>query len=133
MSQITIKKKVILRLYDFLTTEVLANNNLILITAAGIISGKPIVEDDVSKVENKTFSNGKLNPETAVAISTNLVKMISEEFDKENMPDSPISGNDGYITLKDVVILSSGVKSSLPALTIFIDQIIGVSFGNLNP
>lgn len=84
-----------------------SENNLVFVTQSGIISGKPIFDDE------------EVLP---------IQKAYFEIFDKDR-----ISSKEEYaqsLTIKDVTISSSNVNYNLPYLTIFMDKVLGVSIGN---
>ncbi len=116
-------KKVLIQKYSFLaTTDELGNNNLILLTATGIISGKAI--QDV--------------PEDQDLSSDDVMSKISLEIAKQYRADNGIgddeslTGNDGFICLKDVQIISGTKTINLPFLTVFYDEVIATTLGNIS-
>ena len=94
--------------------SILDKNNVVLLTPAGIITGKlinPDVKDDM-KVE----------------IFTNINNGIINRFTKDGRA---VSGNDGFISLKDAVLLNCGHSVNIGCINVFFDQIIGVTIGNV--
>lgn len=98
---------------DVLTTYVgiaaASGNDLILATQSGIITGKPVMEDDELLPIQETFFE----------ILDEERKSKKEEFGQS-------------ITLRDVKISSGNATYNLLYLTVFIDKILGVSIGNID-
>ncbi|MEG2255099.1 MAG: hypothetical protein RSC33_07215 [Vagococcus sp.] len=116
-------KKILIQKYAFLTTsDELRANNLILLTAAGTIIGKMILDD----------------PENQDTSSDNLISKISAEFATQYRTDNGIgdeeylTGNDGFICLKDVQVISGVKTTNLPFLAVFYDEIIAATLGNIS-
>ena len=108
------------------TVDMFKENSVILLTAAGMISGKLIEKSDLESFDQTDKS----------ALSTFTVATIAqkskEEFDKQSDSELNVTGNDGYIILKDVHVTNvSGQKMFFSALTVFFDQIIGVTLGSV--
>lgn len=95
------------------TLKGFADNSVILVTPAGIITGKPCIEPNA--------------PESDAGLS--LIAQIADGSVNEKEPTSP---NDGFVLLQDVELQSNGQKYNFVALAVFYDQIIGVSLGKLN-
>lgn len=92
--------------------EGLKDNKVIIVTAAGIISGVPYA--------SVTEENGE-DP-SAIMFDTVLKKLKSET-----------SGSDGALHLTDAVMRDlSGNTVNIGNIVIFHDQIIGVTLGNIN-
>lgn len=88
------------------------DNNLILVTAFGIIEGQPLNPD-------KTDPNGTL--------FNSYNKEIVDEFAK----NTELEPNNAYILLTNVKILTSTNTQpfEMPYLNVFLDDIIGVTVG----
>lgn len=94
--------------------------HLILVTSAGVISGLPVTEHE----EKGTITSNLLD-----FIGT----VIKEHKESNNIEDYKLAeGLDGFFSLKDVTIRSGNSTYTLPFLTVFYDQIVGVSVGNLS-
>lgn len=124
----SLKKQIINEVYAFMATEALKGNYLILITAAGMILGKPVFD---TEAQYEDLESGRLNDKNAIALTFEMIDESKKEH-KKYVPDgSPLPGNDGYIMLKDVTIRANGgIRSSFSTMIVFYDQIIGVTFGN---
>lgn len=90
-------------------TEIFAGNKLILVTAAGIITG--------------TLTDKNSEKPGDIAVSA-MLDMIAEV--NENEPE----GNDGSLLLSDVTVINGNVRYNLPNLIVFYDQIIGATLGS---
>lgn len=117
------KKTMILNHYHMLSleNEPIKDNQLILVTPLGLIFGKPINfenEDDIDK-----------NKVVFAAILDELNSQFLEDLKKDNRELDP---NDGYILLQDVTIRNGNTTSNIPLLTVFYDQIIGITIGNID-
>lgn len=126
MNIASLKKSVILGMANATTVDMFKENSVILLTAAGMISGKLIEKSDLESFDQTDKS----------ALSTFTVATIAqkskEEFDKQSDSELNVTGNDGYIILKDVHVTNvSGQKMFFSALTVFFDQIIGVTLGSV--
>ncbi len=126
MNIASLKKSVILGMANATTVDMFKENSVILLTAAGMISGKLIEKSDLESFDQTDKS----------ALSTFTVATIAqkskEEFDKQSDSELNVTGNDGYIILKDVHVTNvSGQTMFFSALTVFFDQIIGVTLGSV--
>lgn len=116
----SLKKYLVAHFAQMPCVEGMENNELILITAAGIISGTfAIATDDVS------------DPANLLAATTNELAHVYRE-DCGIPVDATLDGNDGCIALKDVTIRNGQNTFNTPFLCVFFDQIIGASLGKLN-
>lgn len=86
------------------------NNNIIFATQSGFIIGKPILEDE--------------EVDSTLQLFFDLSQQMKEENKSENEAITSI-------TLKDVRLSAANVTNHFPYLTVFMDQILGVSIGNL--
>lgn len=110
-------KKHIIQEYGFVPSyENLQDYKLVLITANGTITGKPVLKDDEDETAFE-LSN----------ITKNFVSDYKETYSLEKDKQAP--GNDGFIMIKDVKIVNLNHVTHLPFLIVFYDQIIGVSLG----
>ena len=114
----TLKKELITKLLALPMIKELGDNKIIVITAAGMFIGTPEIKE--SDVAAKLFND--------------LISNLAEDYRKENsIPiDQPLNGNDGCIVLSDVTLLIGNVRNNIPVVTIIFDQIIGISFGNID-
>lgn len=96
-------------LSTYVGIAVASGNDLILATQSGIITGKPVMEDDELLPIQETF-----------------FKLMDEErkSKKEEFAQS--------ITLRDVKISSGNATYNLLYLTVFVDKILGVSIGKVD-
>lgn len=126
MNIASLKKSVILGMANATTVDMFKENSVILLTAAGMISGKLIEKSDL-----ESFDQTDKSALSTFTVST-ITQKSKEEFDKQSDSELNVTGNDGYIVLKDVHVTNlSGQTMSLGALTVFFDQIIGVTLGNV--
>ncbi len=115
-------KKFLISRFSFLPNiEGFEDNDINLLTPAGIISGKIFKLSDTNK-ENSPV-------DLLVKVTSNIAKEYKDTYNIETVPD-----NDGFIVLQDVKLRQTGASSlvNLPQLTVFYDQIIGIFFGNLS-
>lgn len=104
----SLKKMIIRTLAMAPQTDMFANNQVILTTAAGVITGK-IVEENSEKQGDMIFST--------------ILDTIMEKYEAD------IEGNDGYMLLSDVTVINGNARTTLKNLIVFYDQIIGVTLG----
>lgn len=116
----TFTKKLLLTAYAHgVAMDNFKGNKIFLVTPAGIISGIPVLEKD----END------MNVAMLQAFNDSAVK-IKAEISAEATPADALSE---YFVLKDVQIQKDGSATvSVPALTVFCDQIIGITIGRQN-
>ena len=109
----TLKKMVINDLSLLSLPSEFGKNQLILITAAGIISGE-LPED--SDEEKNDFSS--------VDVISKFIGKIGTDYKKEyEIPDDQwISGNDGYVVLKNVTIRNGSCTTNVPVLAVFLTK-----------
>lgn len=111
----TLKKRVIRGIATATQAEALRNNNVIITTALGLISGRAYTEGTTEKEE------------PGITVIAEFTKKIVEDYGAAN-----IDGNDGFIMLKDVTVRTgSNTIFNIPSIVVFYDQIIGITFGNL--
>ena len=91
-------------------------HTLVLVTAAGMICGTPVSEDEEDKEVDLLF---KRNHE--------LVQEYRTTYDIPR--GKKLAGTDGYIMLKDVTIMANNQNTRLSSLVVFCDEIIGVTVG----
>lgn len=106
----SLKKRVIRTMAAAPQTDLLKDNQVILTTAAGLIAGKMTEEDSQAHGD--------------IVLSVMLEK-ITESYENE------IEGNDGYLLLSDVTVINGNVRTNLPNMIVFYDQIIGVTLGTI--
>lgn len=93
-----------------------ANNRLLLVTAAGIISGIPVFDEETDN----------LNIGIAQALSSAALEAVSKAASSDE-ECSPVDGSGEFILLKDARFEAITPVMSFPVLTVFCDQIIAVS------
>lgn len=126
MNIASLKKFVILGMANATTVDMFKENSVILLTAAGMISGKLIEKSDL-----ESFDQTDKSALSTFTVST-ITQKSKEEFDKQSDSELNVTGNDGYIILKDVHVTNvSGQTMFFSALTVFFDQIIGVTLGSV--
>lgn len=125
MNHSSLKKSLIIAMSCVPKVEGLEENNLILTTSAGIISGKVPSEQEIDDENSLYGILYKICDNTKEEYLKNISSTASEPV---------IVGNDGYIILKDVKIrsTSSNAITHMPFMVVFYDQIIGVTIGNIN-
>lgn len=115
------KKNLIFTFQALPNVEGLENNRLIIFTAAGTFLGTPVYKE--TEKDNES-----------VKIMNSFVYGAAEDYRKENnLPaDQPLDGDDGCIILSDVTLITGGSQYSIPVATIFFDQVIGISWGDID-
>jgi hypothetical protein len=106
------------------SSDELKNKKLILLTTAGIISGKHKPDPKMDKKLNLK----ELDKESASSLTTKFVAIISSDYKKSYSVKSPLPGDDGFILLEDVTIQTGDTVKCLTSLVVFFDQIIGICF-----
>lgn len=121
MLQPSLKKQVVLSFAVASNTDMLKGNGLILLTSSAIITGELLNEP----AESDSNSIGAVR---------GILMAASQQFDKttEGSNETPLTPNDGFITLKNATIRGLGGHSffNLETFVVFYDQIVGVSMGN---
>lgn len=126
MNNSSLKKALILGMATAPTIETFQNNSLILLTAAGTISGTMLQNEDL-----KTLADTDPNSAAAIAVAT-IARGSQKAFKKQEGSEHDVTGNDGYLILKDVTVTNfSGVTTRMGALVVFFDQIIGATLGTI--
>lgn len=99
----------------------LEKNKLIVYTAAGAFIGTPVLKENAEDNDS-------------IKITSSIINNASENYRKSNnIPaEQPLDGNDGCFSLSDAVLITGNVHTNIPIVTIFYDQIIGISFGNID-
>ncbi len=115
MDHPSLKKEVITALSFAPKLESLRDNDVVFLTAFGVLTGRVPPED-----------------------TTNLLLSLSDEITKRYKTKAGIGegeripGNDGFIVLENVSIrTSSGATFNLKELILFYDQIIGMMLGRI--
>lgn len=110
------RQKLIEGLVHLLTTKELGNNVLVLVTPVGLISGKPADSSDI-------LIAGEEPARSMLTVSQNeIMGTITHALLDPNTEYS-----EGAISLKDVSIQVGTTVFKLPFLTVFFDQIIGIT------
>ena len=109
--EFSLTKKAILAAYArALTVDTFKDNRLLLVTAAGIISGIPVLDEEKSNV----------NIVTLQSLNSSVVETFSEQGSSEV----------DFILLKDARFEAAARSVSFPVLTVFCDQIIAASIAH---
>ena len=109
----TLKKNIVRAMAIAPTMDVFAGNKVILVTAAGVISGV-INQENPDQCEN-------LGRAGLLTVLDNVVDSYGEEN---------IDGNDGFVILSDVTMLTgTNNRVNLDTLIVFYDQIIAATIG----
>lgn len=112
----TLKKQIIRTFATVTDAEALKQSKVIITTALGLISGKMYNSEDV---EQEDIGN---------RFVADFAEGIAKKYDLAN-----IDGNDGFILLKDVTILTGSKNTfNIPNLIVFYDQIIGITIGSID-
>lgn len=120
MEKPNLKKSVIRDFCVLATTEALESNSIILVTSAGTITGKVAMT---------------LNEEDLT--TDNMLLKFSQKFastyrqENEINEDESLPGNDGFVCLDDVRIISGNNTINFPSLIVFYDQIIAITVGRI--
>ena len=132
MDKPTLKKTMIQGYCFALTTKEFLNNYLILVTAWGTIMGKPVLDDELENSEVLNIVDEKLTNQGMLKFISTMQTEIGNNYREDYKVTFPLPENDGYMFLKDVTIKNLNATYNFPFLTVFYDQIIAVTFGNLN-
>ena len=95
-------------------------NRLFLVTAAGIISGIPVFDEETDN----------LNVTVAQALNSTALEAVSKA-DSSDDESSPVGRSGEFILLKDARFEATTPVVNFPILTVFCDQIIAVSLGTI--
>ena len=91
-------------------------NRLFLVTAAGIISGIPVFDEETDN----------LNVTVAQALTSAALGTVSKS---DSSDEERSTGNGEFILLRDARFEATTPVVNFPILTVFCDQIIAVSLG----
>jgi len=99
------------------------SNKIILVTHSGVIAGDLAVLPGDADI-------GSLNNEELIY---KIVDVTTEDYRSKFFPEykGPLPASDGCISLKNVRIIVGAKTISLPFLTVFYDQIVGITFGHI--
>lgn len=115
----SLKKEIINSLLMLPTFKGFEDNLLVVVTAAGIITGKPVIQDDMdsdAKIFNEALNDIAVNYKTSNAIPI----------------ETPIDGDDGAFVLKHAILKNGNTNYELSTITIFFDQVIAFSIGKIS-
>lgn len=102
----------------------LTDNQVILVTAAGVITGSPVTKEDINvDSDPKKFFISK------------MAKEFSDSYRKDNniSAEEILEGNDGFLLLKNATLHSAdGTPFNFKELIVFYDEIIATSLGNFS-
>jgi hypothetical protein len=132
MEHPSLKKAIIAGFWNGVTQENLKGNALALVTAAGIIEGYPVTQEESEALKQKKNFAEMSDKEKSVCMTSILTDSAERVYDENYKVNHPVPGNDGYILLKNVTFRSANATYCLETLVVFFDQIIGVSFGRIN-
>ena len=111
----SLKKQIIQTIAGATTVEGLTKNSVIILTAAGVISGQLCAEP----------------PSDQISCPQDVIPALVESVAKSNAPDA-VHGNDGALVLEQVSIRNaSGQTVKVSSLAVFYDQIIGITRGSI--
>ena len=117
---ISFKKHLCYGLSIATSIEDLKKNKVIFLTPTGIVQGRIILATEESE-KPKWFHE--------------LVSGLADGFkeDRKTQEDTPLDSIDNVILLKDVEIIGlNGDRTNAPFFALFIDQIVGVSIGDID-
>jgi len=117
---VSLKKELIMDFSLLPNFQVLEKNRIYLATAMGLISGRVPSEEETEDKTNPIMAFAQICHNTT---NTYRAELSLSETDK-------LPGDEGYIFLVDVEIKSQNLTYKMPFMTIFFDQIIGISIGN---
>lgn len=107
----TLKKQIIRTIALATKSDGLKKNRIIIVTSAGIISGKILDEGDAA-LEKLFFAE--------------FLREVADQYGVDN-----VDGNDRYLHLTDARIrLGNGADVNIGNIVIFYDQIAGISIGD---
>ena len=96
--------------------EGMEKNKVIILTSAGLITGTVYAEDRFPLTD------------LTHCLVPGLAKDVAKDYDA-----SHINGDDGYIPLSDVTVTNfPNNVLRIPSLVVFYDQIVGITFGNID-
>jgi len=121
MNNPALKKMIISKFANM--ASLTGSNKIILVTHAGVIAGDLAILPKDSEINS-------LNSEELIY---KIVEVATEEYRSKYFPDydGPLPDNDGCIALKDARIIVGSKTISLPFITVFYDQIVGITFGHI--
>lgn len=113
----SLKKELINSIQSIPLVESCQDNVVTVVTAAGVIIGTPLSQD-----------------EDADNFMAQFVEKTAGYYRKDHSLDDtqPLDGNDGCFILKDVKLLAGNSTYNFNVLTIFFDQVIAITVGKMN-
>lgn len=117
----SLKKSIALHLSSLLENENLEGHKLILSTSSGTICGRFPTEEELA------------DEDTVYAALAEMCQNIGNNYKNELglQADDSLPGDEGYLFLVDVQILTGMKAIDLPFIIVFYDEIVGISFGHL--
>ena len=114
----SLKKHMIKEFLGIPLYDELSDYRLILITSAGVIIGDPVIENDPDDVANNLSKH---------------IKLFTDDYYDQNNIDKNVSldNDDGFLCLKNVELKSSTNTFHIPFITIFYNDIIGITIGKM--
>lgn len=111
--------------YATIAEKIGPNNKIILHTSNGTILGIPIFSDQEL---SDTFDQEKIH-EGMTILTHNLIDAYKKDNYKNQ--EDKLSDEDSVLLLKDVTIIGNGNRYNSPFLVLFVNEIIGLSIGNI--
>lgn len=125
MGNPSFKKELIKKISTLTLLDEFNNSKVIIVSAFGVITGKLCIPPSDDEIKGKQIGND--------IILTKLTKKFVDDYKKEfDIPNEvSLKDNDGSISLAEVSIKTSGNTINMPHLNVFVDQIIGITIGNI--
>lgn len=125
MDKPSFKKELIKKISTLTLLDEFNKSKVIIVSALGVITGKLFVPPSDDEINSNRIGYD--------IILTKLSKKFADDYKKEfDMPNEvSLNDNDGYISLVEVSITTSGITINMPHLNVFFDQIIGITIGNI--
>lgn len=121
MNKYTLKKHIIFSLARATLLDDFKDSKIMLITSGGTIVGT------VCNLKDAKDTSDCPSSEYFASLTNQLAKGYREDMGLN--PGEPTEGNDGFIILKDVEVTNGSSKTKSNTLVVFLDQIVGISFG----
>lgn len=111
----SLKKQIIQTIAGATMVEGLTGNSVIVLTAAGVISGRLAMTD----------------PSDQISQPQDIIPALVKNVVADNNPET-VSGNDGFLVLEHASVRNvSGQCTNVDSLVLFYDQIIGITLGSI--
>ncbi len=119
------KIQVLNSILDSLNESVSKKHKLIIHTANGLYSGK------LKNFHDLDYSNINKSDDILTCYRKMYLSSLDKYESSDNSNDIEISENSITIELEDVELITSMKTVRLPFVSLFVDQIIGISLGSL--